>query len=187
MPAPVSAAALQGRLNQFLEGIPCNYDTYISLELDWPSLSLQWTRQQQLHEGPADSDGQQSSFSLLLGTQTDGQEDNQVLLLPTHLPQDHYQHAPEDLEQQLLLGPAKVGSAAGWSSLHALCSCLSAGRAQCALQPQNWNTRPLLCVALGYCVDTPVCCWHMLYQPAHPPYARPCSSMSIMCPSAGRG
>jgi hypothetical protein len=111
MPASVSAAALQGRLHRFLEGIPYSYDTYISLELDWPSLSLQWIKQQQLtpQAGPPAQAGQQGSFSLLLGTQTDGQEDNQVVLLPTHLPQDHYQQAPDDAEQQLLLGPTKVG------------------------------------------------------------------------------
>ena len=61
------------------ESIPDLYDTFVSYDLTWPTLTLQWLACDWL-QTPASND------YLLIGTQTSGQEPNELLLLHAILP-----------------------------------------------------------------------------------------------------
>jgi hypothetical protein len=96
---------LLDRRNLFRQCIPDLYDTFVSYDLTWPSLTLQWLACDWLETPP-------SNDYLLLGTQTSGKEPNELLLLHVTLPPEGgfltQDAVPADMGSQLNLQVAQV-------------------------------------------------------------------------------
>ena len=75
--------AIEAEYRVWKKNSPFLYDILLSAELEWPSLTLQWLPDRQAHP-----DKDFVTQRLLLGTQTDGTEQNYVMIAEVRLPGD---------------------------------------------------------------------------------------------------